>query len=321
MPNSVDDAIYDYFAELLNDASDEAHQVQQQLSSPAEVVVQSKPFMEAGEEQGEVRNSELKRSQPRLDKRALEQLLAPLAKVEQSEAEDSVIKQIAQPIADTEQTLNADQVLDAVNEIKMVELDSQPFAFAADAIDRDSGDKSLTRITDAVEPALQVEPAPLAVTRDLVDELEDEFQVLFFKVAGLTLAVPLVSLGGIVQVGRVNHIMGRPAWFHGVQTHRDAQLNIVDTCAWVMPEKYDDNLKQSIDYQYIVMLEGSNWGLACESLVNTVKIVKSEVNWRAKAGKRPWLAGMVKQQMCGIIHVQALIELLNLGLGCQDSIE
>lgn len=92
-------------------------------------------------------------------------------------------------------------------------------------------------------PATQVSSAPPAATEDLIEKLDDEFQVLFFKVAGLTLAVPLVSLGGIVKLQRVNHIMGRPNWYHGVQAHRESQLNVVDTCAWVMPEKYDENLK------------------------------------------------------------------------------
>lgn len=169
-------------------------------------------------------------------------------------------------------------------------------------------------------PETQVGIAPPSITKDLQEVLDDEFQVLFFKVAGLTLAVPLVSLGGIVKVERINHIIGRPSWFLGVQTHREEQLNIVDTCAWVMPEKYTDTLAQSVNYQYLVLLEGSNWGLTCESLVNAVKINKSQVNWRSKAGKRPWLAGVVKEQMCGILHVQALVEMLDAGLGCQDSI-
>lgn len=175
-------------------------------------------------------------------------------------------------------------------------------------------------VEPVVAPETQVGITPPSVTKNLQEVLDDEFQVLFFKVAGLTLAVPLVSLGGIVKVERINHIFGRPSWFLGVQTHREEQLNIVDTCAWVMPEKYTDKLAQSVNYQYLVLLEGSNWGLTCESLVNAVKINKSQVNWRSQAGKRPWLAGVVKEQMCGILHVQTLVEMLNAGLGCQDSI-
>jgi len=171
------------------------------------------------------------------------------------------------------------------------------------------------------EPQTQTGFIPPSITHDLQAVLDDEFQVLFFKVAGLTLAVPLVSLGGIIKIEKINHLIGRPSWFMGVQTHRDSHINVVDTCAWVMPEKYSPELAQTLDYQYLVMLEDSQWGLTCESLVNAVKIEKSHVNWREKLGKRPWLAGVVKQQMCGILHVQALIKMLDAGLGCQDSID
>jgi purine-binding chemotaxis protein CheW len=171
------------------------------------------------------------------------------------------------------------------------------------------------------EPQTQAGFAPPSITHDLQEILDDEFQVLFFKVAGLTLAVPLVSLGGIIRIEKINHLIGRPPWFMGVQTHRDSKINVVDTCAWVMPEKYSKELAQTIDYQFLVMLEDSQWGLTCESLVNAVKIDKSHVNWREKPGKRPWLAGVVKQQMCGILNVQALIKMLDAGLGCQDSID
>ncbi|MGB0894785.1 MAG: chemotaxis protein CheW [Parashewanella sp.] len=155
-------------------------------------------------------------------------------------------------------------------------------------------------------------------TVGLVEALDEEFQVLFFNVAGLILAVPLVSLGGIVQIEKVTKVFGRPEWFKGVQTNREQQINIVDTAAWVMPEKYTDELKATTEYQYIVLLAGSNWGLACESLVNADKIDKYQVNWRKNIGKRPWLAGVVKKQMCGILDVQSLINMLDNGIDSRD---
>ncbi|WP_165398955.1 chemotaxis protein CheW [Shewanella maritima] len=182
---------------------------------------------------------------------------------------------------------------------------------------------SVKQVTPELDTTVKVKTGgqPPQVTYNLHDVLDDEFQVLFFNVAGLTLAVPLVSLGGIVKVERINNIIGRPKWFMGVQPHRDGQINVVDSGAWVMPEKYTPELAESVDYQYIVMLEDSDWGLTCESLVNAVKINKSHVNWREKPGKRPWLAGVVKEQMCGILHVKALIEMLEAGLGSQDPID
>ena len=251
--------------------------------------------------------SHLDEPAPLVNKQALEKLLAPVLKtvvIEDKPAE--VLSEVA---------LEMDKVPEEIQE----SISSLPECDASVTIEQPS-----TVVDDEIiietTPETQVGFAPPSITKDLQEVLDDEFQVLFFKVAGLTLAVPLVSLGWIVKVERINHIIGRPSWFLGVQPHREEQLNLVDTCAWVMPEKYTDKLAQSVNYQYLVLLEGSNWGLACESLVNAVKINKSQVNWRSKAGKRPWLAGVVKEQMCGILHVQALVEMLDAGLGCQDSI-
>ncbi|QYK10433.1 chemotaxis protein CheW [Shewanella mangrovisoli] len=244
---------------------------------------------------------------PLVNKQALEKLLAPVLKTVVIEEKPAEV--LSEAVPDTDKV--AEEIQESISS-----------ALASDA--SLTLEQPSTVVDDEISiettPETQVGFAPPSITKDLQEVLDDEFQVLFFKVAGLTLAVPLVSLGGIVKVERINHIIGRPSWFLGVQTHREEQLNLVDTCAWVMPEKYTDKLAQSVNYQYLVLLEGSNWGLACESLVNAVKINKSQVNWRSKAGKRPWLAGVVKEQMCGILHVQALVEMLDAGLGCQDSI-
>jgi len=250
--------------------------------------------------------SKIRETDPHLDKLALEQLLAPVFKPEPQIETESIVKLKNQTLAKSK--ITTPSVPDKVAVKPKVTVHTENKADIKQKQEQE------------LELKTQLGEIPPKVTKDLLETLDDEFQVLFFKVAGLTLAVPLVSLGGIVKIERINHIMGRPAWYKGVQTYRDTQLNVVDTGAWVMPEKYDKALAESVNYQYVVLLEDSNWGLTCESLVNAVRITKSEVNWRSKAGKRPWLAGVVKEQMCGILHVQALIELLNSGLGSQDPV-
>jgi purine-binding chemotaxis protein CheW len=141
---------------------------------------------------------------------------------------------------------------------------------------------------------------------------DSAFQVLFFDVYGVTFAVPLDELGGIHRLEETNHLIGRPAWYFGLQTTKTSQLDVVDTAKWVMADKLkDDSYKTS--YQYIVMLGESLWGLACGELKGTELIRSDAVNWRATAGKRPWLAGMVKEKMCALIHVEALIQMLYAG--------
>ncbi|MBO1255207.1 chemotaxis protein CheW [Alteromonas sp. 5E99-2] len=148
----------------------------------------------------------------------------------------------------------------------------------------------------------------------IAEQLEENFQALFFEVAGLTLAVPLVTLGGIHQVDNVSPLFGKPSWFKGVMLHRDEKLNVVDTAKWVMPEKITQTLEEGLHYSYLVMLAESTWGLACEKLVDTVSLNKSDVKWRENDKKRPWLAGMVKERMCALIDVYQLVSMLNKGL-------
>lgn len=144
-------------------------------------------------------------------------------------------------------------------------------------------------------------------------ERSDAFQVLYFDVCGVMFAVPLDALGGIHRLEDTNHLIGRPNWYLGLQTNRDHQLDVVDTAKWVMPDKLPNN-EYKETYQYIVMLGESSWGLACGELKGTELVRPEQVRWREVAGKRPWLAGMVKEKMCALIHVEELIVMLQSGL-------
>lgn len=304
MPKSVDETVFDYFSVLLSEPEAETHatEVPAAVATATAIagvtpVAKPKPAVAKPISQQREASADVK---PAIDKQALQRLLAQVAPAatEVAHVQPVALEKTAAPVTTAEPLVARDTVAPTVT----------------DAVPTDE-------TVAAVTPQTQAGTQPPQLITPLEQLLDDEFQVLFFNVAGLILAVPLLSLGGIVQIEHINHIIGRPRWFKGVQNYRESQLNVVDTAAWVMPEKYDQKLAQSINYQYLVVLENSNWGLACESLVNAVKIDKSQVNWRGKAGKRPWLAGVVKEQMCGILHVRALVEMLNAGLGCQDPID
>jgi purine-binding chemotaxis protein CheW len=138
---------------------------------------------------------------------------------------------------------------------------------------------------------------------------EKEFPALFFTISGITFAVPLTDLGGIHQLQKVTPLFGKPEWFAGVMTHRDTQLNAVDGTRWFMPNQIN-----SEDYQYLVMLGETQWGIECHKLIGTETLHYDQIKWRDKPGKRPWLAGMVKEKMCALLHVQELLTLLQQGV-------
>lgn len=179
-----------------------------------------------------------------------------------------------------------------------------------------------TVVPPAVKEIEDVDTAPEIKTKKSSGELKVQvekdyrkgsFQAMFFDVAGLTIAVPLIELGGIHNADKTTSLMGKPDWFKGVMVHREDKINVVDTALWVMPEKCNDALINSLNYQYIIMLSDSSWGLMAEHLVDTVTLEQEDVKWIEQSSKRPWLAGLVKERMCALLDVEALIKLLGKG--------
>lgn len=150
-------------------------------------------------------------------------------------------------------------------------------------------------------------------TESLQSRLNERFQALFLNIAGLNLAVPLVELGGIHKLGEVSAIQRDPDWYMGIMIKHDEKINCVDTAKWVMPDKLTPELAAKLDYQYVVMLGDSRWGLTCESLVNTVELTKQDIKWSQGARKRAWMAGLVKEKMCVMLDVPALVAMLDKG--------
>ncbi|MBO6258521.1 MAG: chemotaxis protein CheW [Succinivibrio sp.] len=143
--------------------------------------------------------------------------------------------------------------------------------------------------------------------------MPDEFQALFFLARGVRFAVPLVDLGGIFEVNHLTPLFGRPAWYKGVADIRGKKLNVVDTLRWVKPEVTEDS-----DFNYIIVLGESLWAISCDKLEGNRYLKKENVKWRQHAGNRPWLAGIVKKEMCALLHVNALISMFNKGFDLTD---
>lgn len=174
-------------------------------------------------------------------------------------------------------------------------------------------------VTPVIEQVQVTEQAPAvkAAAPVVKDYRKGRFQALFFTVAGLKVALPLKALGGIHKIMPIKSLPGQPEWLKGVMLYREQKINVVDTALWVMPEKYDQGLAEKLNYQYVIMLGNSHWGLACDTLVNTIALEQDDVKWRETEGKRPWLAGLIKQHMCALLDVDALIALLAKGMNSQ----
>ena len=180
-------------------------------------------------------------------------------------------------------------------------------------------EQTVTVDLEVTETEVVAEAKTSPVRQKVEDEIPKEaFQALFFEVAGLVLAVPLQELGGIHNLAEINSLLGKPDWFKGVMLNREQKINVVDSARWVMPERFDDKIEQSLNYKYLITLGQTNWGLTAERLVETEIIQPDAVKWRTSQGKRPWLFGTIKEKMCALLHVRDLVAMLEQGVNARQ---
>lgn len=138
---------------------------------------------------------------------------------------------------------------------------------------------------------------------------EQPFECLIFTVAGLQLAVPLILLGAIHRIEEsIKPIPGSPRWYMGIRADRDHNLRVVDTAEWIMAGRAPDNARDN--YRFVIRLDNSDWGLACDDVAQSFTLKPDEVRWRTTRSKRPWLAGTVVNHMCALIDVRTMADLL-----------
>ncbi|MBD1565998.1 chemotaxis protein CheW [Vibrio sp. SA48] len=324
---SSEQALDDYFTALLDEEAVEfdVQDVQQEEPICIEVEPELSTSIQSVPEKSHFHSEVAEFELPNLDdvQRLLSQLESsnPVAELDLEE----IMEQNTAQISLKTEPVIVEPVVEPIEEIQ--EWDTVDTESAKPAINLESDVETEINIKlessaiDTVQPnnttehelSLKTQAGADGVAAWQSTQRTQDFQVLYFEVNGVTFAVPLDELGGIHRMGSLNHLIGRPAWYLGLQTNKDNQLDVVDTAKWVMAEKlHDDSYKEG--YQYIVMLGESMWGLASTQLMGTELLSTEKVRWRELAGKRPWLAGMVKEKMCALIHVEALIAMLNAGL-------
>jgi purine-binding chemotaxis protein CheW len=166
----------------------------------------------------------------------------------------------------------------------------------------------------SIESAIDVHLAmPALQPGERPDWAQEPFECLLFDVAGLTLAVPLVCLGSIfpLEGQELTPLFGQPDWFLGILPCQAGNLKVLDTARWVMPDRYRDDFRQGL--QYVISVEGYEWGLAVHQVSRSIRLDPSEIKWRTQRTLRPWLAGTVIEHMCALLDVAALAELIASG--------
>jgi purine-binding chemotaxis protein CheW len=144
---------------------------------------------------------------------------------------------------------------------------------------------------------------------DLPDWAESRFQALLFEVAGLTLAVPLVKLKGVVSsVADVTPMPGHSPLFLGIVPYQGLQSKVVDTARFVLPMERAASLGNDATdrCRHLVMLDEGRWALACSRIGDVIELESGDVKWRSASGKRLWLAGTLIERMCALLDIDQL---------------
>ncbi|PVY79278.1 purine-binding chemotaxis protein CheW [Tamilnaduibacter salinus] len=167
-------------------------------------------------------------------------------------------------------------------------------------------------VSTPVESASEPQPATDRGPEDWTDRPDwaaDPFECLIFRVAGLQLAVPLVLLGAVHRMdSELRKPPGRPDWFMGLLPSGGMNLRVADTAEWVMSGRVPKGARDG--YQFVIRLDDSEWGLACDEVAQSFRLDPDDVKWRSGRSRRPWLAGTVVRHMCALLDVRTMARLL-----------
>lgn len=145
----------------------------------------------------------------------------------------------------------------------------------------------------------------------------EPFQAMLFKVAGLSLAVPLVELNGVVEWSDdVTEMPGHAPFYMGLMTHLDKSIPVIDTARLVLPaeklgELAGDDPRKRV--KRVVLIDEHRWGLACDEVNEVITLQPDQVRWRTSRTKRAWLAGTVVDHMCALVDGPAFSAMLKDG--------
>jgi len=165
-----------------------------------------------------------------------------------------------------------------------------------------------------VRQEVAVEPVEIEKTSEIPEWAAERFQCLVFTVYGLKLAVPLDGLNGILTWSDdVMAMPGHAPHFLGLLKSHEATVKVVDPALLVMPE---GRIPPEVGQEgrstpgNIILIGGRRWGLAADSVSETMTLNPDEVHWRSVRGRRKWLAGTVIEHMCALLDVEEFARIL-----------
>lgn len=140
------------------------------------------------------------------------------------------------------------------------------------------------------------------------------FQVLYFWVGGVRLAVPLSRMSGVVAAedARLTKLPNYPDWFLGVaELNGQAQrTRVIDTAAVVNAGDPIPEAQAQASGRHILLIDSGSWGLTCDRVDDVVWLTADDVKWRRHMGRRAWHAGTVIEHLSAVLEPDEMAAML-----------
>ena len=178
-----------------------------------------------------------------------------------------------------------------------------------------------------------VEPAPAPAPEDEVtpnlpavipDEAEpgpwegmpewgkEPFQALLFSLSGLTMAIPLAELAGVLEwPGNITALPNHSPWYRGLIHHLGQTVPVIELAQLVVPERIRGQYQaEEGEQRRIILIDDGRYGLACDGVDEVITLEPESVRWRTSRTRRKWLAGTVIERKCALLDARGLAHLL-----------
>lgn len=130
---------------------------------------------------------------------------------------------------------------------------------------------------------------------------------MFFKLAGLVLAVPMEQLTGVEKLAQA---LQNPALELRLveQDMYGVPCSIIDITKVLLPPARIASLGDlsKRHFRQIILVDNNRLGLVCEEILGVISVAPSAIRWRTDTGKRPWMAGMISDQQAVLLNLPGL---------------
>ncbi len=127
-----------------------------------------------------------------------------------------------------------------------------------------------------------------------------QFTALVGSVNNVNLTFPSNAIKGELEFSNdLKSVKDQPDWVLGLKVLGKDFIAVIDAGKLMLDQPVRDTHKKP--YKKIILLNGSKWGIALDSISTEIDINASDIKWRKSASERPWLCGFISEQQLAIV--------------------